>query len=107
MLATEVALPDEISGNRFSGKSVDSPKTTWPLPPDWLLLPPLLLPPPHAVSAIAPVTPVAMSTALPLLNFTFECLLAPHARGDGSRLTAPGSPGGLADCVAAHCSTAV
>jgi hypothetical protein len=31
---------------------------------------------------------VAMSTALRLLNFTFECLLDPLVRGDGSGLTA-------------------
>src|SRR3954470_18607641 len=95
MSATEVALPAEIRGMRFSGQSVASPKTTRPEPPPDESSP-SSLPPPHADSAIAPVTPVAMSTALRLLNFTFECLLDPLVRGDGSCLTAPGSPGGLA-----------
>src|SRR4051812_37361916 len=40
-----------------------------------------------------------MSTALRLLNFTFECLLDPHARGERPCLTDPGSPGGRAACL--------
>jgi hypothetical protein len=32
---------------------------------------------------------VAMSTALRLLNFTFDCLLDPHARGERPCLTDP------------------
>src|SRR3712207_6165498 len=100
MSAVEVALPAEISGIRFSGQSVASPKTTRPLPPPESS-PPLSLPPPHADRAIAPVTPVAMSTALRLLNFTFECLLDPRARGERPDLTTPGIAG-WTGCLPSH-----
>jgi hypothetical protein len=90
-------------GRRFCGQSSGAPNVTDPDPdPDPLLLLLLLLLPPHADNTIAPVMPVAMSTALRLLNFTIECLLGPLVRGERSGLTAPGSPGGLAACVDTH-----
>src|SRR3954454_297771 len=45
-----------------------------------LLSPPL--PPPQAVSAIAPAIPVAISAAWRLLNFTCDASLVPRARGE-------------------------
>src|SRR5215212_9817774 len=87
MFATDVAFPAEIRGNRFSGKSVDSPKTTRPpcaaplLPP--LSSPPPPPPPPQAVSAIAPVMPVAMSAAPRLVNLTCYASLVPRCGGNG------------------------
>src|SRR5688500_3059540 len=105
MSATEVALPAEISGKRFSGQSVASPKTTRPSPLADSPPPPLSLSPPQADSTIAPVTPVATSITVRLLNFTFACLLDPRRGGGRSGRTDPGSPGGLgflhAPCPAA------
>jgi hypothetical protein len=82
MSCTVVTFPAEMYGRRFCGQSSGAPNVTDPDPdpPDPLLL--LLSLPPHADNTIAPVMPVAMSTALRLLNFTFECLLDPLVRGN-------------------------
>ncbi len=91
MLATEVALPAAISGNRFSGKSVDSPKMTRPEPLSPSPPPLSLLPPPQADSTMAPAMPVLSSAAPRLLDFTFDCLPRPAPAG-GSDLVCPAGP---------------
>src|SRR3954453_12148089 len=53
-------------------------------PPELDSLPlfPPPLPPPQAVSAIAPAMPVAISAAWRLLNFTCDASLVPRVRGE-------------------------
>src|SRR3954453_7921912 len=53
-----------------------------------LLSPPL--PPPQAVSAIAPAIPVAISAAWRLLNFTCDASLVPRERGEWTGRATPG-----------------
>src|SRR3954451_8946190 len=50
----------------------------------------LPLPPPQAVSAIAPAMPVAISAAWRLLNFTCDASLVPRARGERTGRSTPG-----------------
>src|SRR3954464_10311575 len=61
-------------------------------PPEDELLPQSLLPlpPPQAVSAIAPAMPVAISAAWRLLNFTCDASLVPRARGERTGRTPAG-----------------
>src|SRR3954449_9444556 len=94
MSCTVVTLPAEMYGNRFCGQSSAAPyvaEPPLPLSPDPLLS---LLPPPHAVSAIAPAMPVAISAAWRLLNFTCDASLVPRCAGgtdssDGAGLGQP------------------
>src|SRR4051794_34577896 len=61
-------------------------------PPEESLFPESLLPlpPPQAVSAIAPAMPVAISAAWRLLNFTCDASLVPRARGERTGRSTPG-----------------
>src|SRR3954464_340494 len=65
-------------------------------PPEDELLPQSLLPlpPPQAVSAIAPAMPVAISAAWRLLNFTCDASLVPRARGERTGRWRPGLAAG-------------
>src|SRR4051794_30256014 len=90
MSCVDVMFPAVMPWNRFSGQVSGSPKTTRP-PEDELLPESLLpLPPPQAVSAIAPAMPVAISAAWRLLNFTCDASLVPRARGERTGRTGAG-----------------